>query len=487
MNTDRKRLYKALSSRDARFDGLFFVGVTSTAIYCRPICPVKTPKAANCRFFDTPQEAEIAGFRPCLRCRPELAPGNAPVDDAERIAQLIVERLEEGQFDEKTGLEAIADQFELSSRQVRRIVHNQLGVPPIQLLLTRRLLLAKQLLTETTLPITEVAFASGFSSLRRFNDAFSRRYGMPPTRLRRKAGDAGVAIAESGTSTLRLTYRPPYDWDGVLTFLGARRLTGIEHVSRDAYARTVQLGTCTGWIRVTHEKKARALVVEFTHSLTPVLPALLRRVRALFDLDARPDLIAKHLGKDARLSASVKANPGMRVPGAFNGFEMGVRAIIGQQVTVKAATTIACRFVEAFGDAIVTPIPELHRLTPAAARVASASVDDIARLRIVAARAKSIIALARAHATGALSLDAGANHNPDEAVRKLAELPGIGPWTAHYIAMRALRWPDAFPKEDIAVRNRLGGVSAKEAEQLSQAWRPWRSYAVMHAWNSAAT
>ena len=226
-----RRLYNALTARDSRFDGVFFVGVTSTDIYCRPICPAKTPKEANCRFFDTPQEAEQAGFRPCLRCRPELAPGNAPVDDAQRIAQLIVQRLEEGHLDEKAGLEEIADQFELSSRQIRRIVQKELGVPPIQLLLTRRLLLAKQLLTETTLPITEVAFASGFSSLRRFNDAFNRRYGMPPTRLRRKATDGAGAIAESQTSTLQLSYRPPYDWKGVLAFLAARALD--RHRARD--------------------------------------------------------------------------------------------------------------------------------------------------------------------------------------------------------------------------------------------------------------
>jgi AraC family transcriptional regulator of adaptative response / DNA-3-methyladenine glycosylase II len=223
-------------------------------------------------------------------------------------------------------------------------------------------------------------------------------------------------------------------------------------------------------------------MVEFTHSLTPVLPALLGRVRALFDLDARPDVIARHLRKDARLTSAVNANPGLRVPGAFNGFEMGVRAILGQQVTVKAATTIAGRFVEAFGEPLLTPFAELNRLTPAAAKVASASVDAIARHGIIAARAKSIIALAKAQGSGSLFLDGGGHDHPDEAIRRLAEVPGVGPWTAHYIAMRALRWPDAFPKEDIAVRNRLGGITAKEAEALSQAWRPWRSYAVMHIW-----
>ncbi len=485
MDQDSRRLYNALTARDSRFDGVFFVGVTSTGVYCRPICPAKTPKEANCRFFATPQEAEQGGFRPCLRCRPELAPGSAPVDDGQRIAQLIVQRLEEGSLDEKAGLEEIASQFELSSRQIRRIVHTELGVPPIQLLLTRRLLLAKQLLTDTTLPITEVAFASGFSSLRRFNDAFIRRYGTAPTRLRRKATEDRAAITESQTSTLQLSYRPPYDWKGILAFLAARALTGIEHVTDSSYARTVQLGEAKGWITVTQSKKKHALMVELTHSLTPVLPALLSRVRALFDLNARPDVIAKHLSKDARLASAVKANPGLRVPGAFHGFELGLRAILGQQVTVKAATTIACRFVEVFGEPIRTPFPELNRLTPAPARIAAASVDDIARHGIVAARARSLIALAGAQGSGGLCLDGGAHHNPDDSIRRLAELPGIGPWTAHYIAMRAFRWPDAFPKEDIAVRNNLGHVTAKEAEVLSQSWRPWRSYAVMHVWGMA--
>jgi AraC family transcriptional regulator, regulatory protein of adaptative response / DNA-3-methyladenine glycosylase II len=485
MDQDTRRLYSALTARDSRFDGVFFVGVTSTDVYCRPICPAKTPKKANCRFFDTPQEAEQAGFRPCLRCRPELAPGSAPVDDAQRIAQLIVQRLEDGMLDDSGGLEEIADQFELSSRQIRRIVQAELGVPPIQLLLTRRLLLAKQLLTDTTFPITDVAFASGFSSLRRFNDAFNRRYGMPPTRLRRKATEGAAAHIERQTSALQLSYRPPYDWKGVLAFMAARALKGVEHVTVNSYARTVQLGDTRGWIRVTQAPKKHALMLEFTHSLTPVLPALLSRVRALFDLDARPDVIAKHLRKDARLASAVKANPGMRVPGAFNGFEMGLRAILGQQVTVKAAITLAGRFVEAFGAPIVTPFAQLNRLTPLPARVASASIDDIARLGIVAARCRTIVALAEAQKSDALNLDGIARHNPDDSIRKLTELPGIGQWTAHYIAMRALRWPDAFPKEDIAVRSNLGGVAAKEAEVLSQPWRPWRSYAVMHIWAMA--
>jgi AraC family transcriptional regulator, regulatory protein of adaptative response / DNA-3-methyladenine glycosylase II len=482
---DRKLLYRALTARDPRFDGIFFVGVTSTGIYCRPICPAKTPKQANCRFFDSAQQAEQAQFRPCLRCRPELAPGNAPVDDSQRIAHMIVQRLEDGGIGNDAGLEAIAAQFRLSSRQIRRIIRKELGVAPIQLLLTRRLLLAKQLLTETSLPVTQIAYASGFSSLRRFNDAFNARYALAPSRLRKKAITDPGAPSGSQTSTLQLSYRPPYDWAGVLAFLKARELQQVEWIGEDFYARTVQLRGARGWIRITQsQKKKNTLELEFTHSLTMVLPALLSRVRGLLDLDARPDIIDGHLRRDRRLAVLVRRHPGMRVPGAFNGFELGLRAIIGQQVTVKSATTVACRFAQAFGDKLLTPYPQLSRLTPAPERVARASVEDIAGLGIVSARSRSIIALAQALVSGELSLDNGVHHNPDETIRRLAQLPGVGPWTAHYIAMRALRWPDAFPKEDIAVRNSLGHVSAHQAEDMSQAWRPWRSYAVLHIWNS---
>lgn len=474
--------YQALTSRDPRFDGVFFVGVTSTGIYCRPICPAKTPRQPNCRFFENAGSAEKAGFRPCLRCRPELAPGNAPVDHSQQIAHLVVQRIDEGHHDEGAGLEEIAAQFHLSSRQLRRIIQKELGVSPIELMQTRRLLLSKQLLTETKLPVTEIAFASGFSSLRRFNDAFSTHYRMPPTRLRKAAAEKGYPLAATDTSTLRLTYRPPYDWAGILEFLRGRTIKDVECVTAESYARTVRLGRHTGWIRVSHAPAKHALLVEFTHSLTPVLPALLGRLRNLFDLSARPDLIAEHLMKDPMLKPSVTKNPGLRVPGAFDGFEMALRAILGQQITVKAATTIACRMAEAFGEEIETPIPGLTRLSPTTASIAGATVDDIARLGIVRARSKSIIALAQAYHSGALQLEAGAN--PEAAIAKLVALPGIGPWTAHYIAMRALRWPDAFPKEDIAVRNNLGGVTSKQAETMSQPWRPWRSYAVIHIWRN---
>jgi AraC family transcriptional regulator of adaptative response / DNA-3-methyladenine glycosylase II len=483
MTHDHAARYAALASRDPRFDGVFYVGVTSTGIYCRPVCTARTPKAANCRFFDSAAAAEKARFRPCLRCRPELAPGLAPVDDAHRIAALVAQRIDEGALDDGAGIEAIARRFGWSSRQIRRMVQKELGVSPIELLLTRRLLLAKQLLTETALPVTDVAFASGFASLRRFNDAFLRRYGMPPSRFRKAARGAADAGRPRDLFALHLSYRPPFDWTGLLRFLGARAMRGVERVEDDAYLRTVRLGDHRGWVCVRHLAERRALRVEMPHALTPVLPALLGRLRHLFDLAARPDVIAARLGADEVLREHVARNPGLRVPGAFDGFELAVRAILGQQITVQGATTLAGRFVERFGEPVVTPHEGLDRLAPTPERVAGARVEDIAALGIVRARAASIVGLAAEMASGRLRLETGAD--PEATMAALVALPGIGPWTAHYVAMRALRWPDAFPREDAVLRKRLGGVTPARAEAISKAWRPWRSYATLHLWQGA--
>ncbi|MCW1874815.1 helix-turn-helix domain-containing protein [Erwinia sp. INIA-01] len=479
---DRESAYLALTSRDARFDGVFFVGVTSTGIYCRPICPVKAPQAANCLFFANAEAAEKSGFRPCLRCRPELAPGNAPVDHGQRVAERLMQQIDEGLIEQVESLEEIAARFDLSLRQLRRIVQKELGVSPQELRQTRRLLLAKQLLSETRLPVTEIAFASGFSSLRRFNDAFSSQYRMPPSRLRKEGTEKESDMNNSDTSVLQLGYRPPYDWQAMLDFLRIRALQGVEYVDTDSYSRTVRLGPHCGWIQVRQKTAKNMLQVEFSHSLTPVLPALLRRLRNLFDLSARPDLIAAHLGQDPLLQPSLQAYPGLRVPGAFDGFEMAVRAILGQQITVKAAATLGGRFAMAFGDPFDCPLPQLTHLSPLAERVAECSIDDIASLGIVSARTRCILALAAACSQGMLKLDAVSQ--PDKTVTQLLALPGIGDWTAQYLSMRALRWPDAFPAGDIVVRNNLGRIDAKEAEKRSQAWRPWRSYAVMHIWKS---
>lgn len=481
MPIDDDASYDALKARDARFDGLFFTGVLTTGIYCRPICPARTPKRENCRFFPTAEAAEKAGLRPCLRCRPELAPGNAPVDHAQRITRHLIERLHEEPGDD-TGLEDIAAGFGISSRQLRRIVQQELGVSPIELIQTRRLLLAKQLLTETWLPITEIAFASGFASLRRFNDAFVSRYRMPPGRLRKEAAAGAKIPADLSSSTLRLSYRAPYDWEGTLAFLRGRMISGVECITGEIYARTVRIGTHTGLIRVNHTPRHQSLAVEFSHTLVPVLPALLGRLRHQFDLMARPDPIAEHLSKDPILQPLVAVNPGLRVPGTFDGFEMAVRAILGQQVTVKGATTLAGRFATAFGESISTPIPGLDRLTPLASSVAASTPDAIASLGIIGTRARSLIALAQACANGIIDIDPASD--PQRVIQQLEQLPGIGSWTAHYIAMRALRWPDAFPADDLVLRKRLGGLTKKQTETASQPWRPWRSYAVMHLWRN---
>lgn len=475
--------YTAYAARDPRFDGVFYIGVTSTGIYCRPVCTARTPRAANCRFFDSAEAAEKARFRPCLRCRPELAPGNAPVDDARRIPALIVHRMNEGMLRGDGGLEELARQLGWSSRQVRRIVQRELGVSPIELVLTRRLLLAKQLLSETALPITEVAFASGFASLRRFNDAFRRRYDMPPTRFRVRASGTGDAVPPADTFTLQPGYRPPFDWTGTLEFLAARAMGGVEHVREGVYRRTVAHGSHRGWIAVRHDAGRRVLLVELPHALTPVLPALLGRVRHIFDLAARPDVIAAHLAQDALLAPAVGRNPGLRVPGTFDGFELAVRAVLGQQVSVAAATTFGTRFADTFGEPVSTPHPELRRVCPTPERIAACTDAEVAAIGITGARARTIVAMAREVAGGRLSLHPGAD--AERTIAQLVALPGIGPWTANYIAMRALRWPDAFPKEDMVVRKRLGDVTAARAEARSQAWRPWRSYAALHLWRLA--
>ena len=483
MLLDRESCNRAVESADARFDGVFFVGITTTTIYCRPICPARRTLRKNRRYFNSAAAAERAGFRPCLRCRPELAPGRARIDAVPRLAEAAAQRIAAGALNGR-GLEGLATDLGVSGRQLRRAMQQELGVSPIELVLTRRLLLAKQLLTETALPIIDVAYASGFSSVRRFNDAFSNRYGMPPSRFRKATDGAAVVTTALNSFTLQLTYRPPFDWLGILQFLGARAMKGVELVREDAYYRTVRLGNHMGWVHVRHAPKNRALLVELTHSLTPVLPVLLGRLRHLFDLSARPDIITGQLAQDFLLAESVAQNPGLRVPGAFDGFELVVRAILGQQITVKAATTLAGRFADAFGDAIDTPHPGLTRLSPTPKRIASAKPEEIAALGVTQARARSIVVLAEEMHSGHLKLEAGAPAEP--TIEQLIALPGIGPWTAQYIAMRALRWPDAFPKEDIALRKKLGGVSAARAEELSQAWRPWRSYATLHLWHALA-
>jgi AraC family transcriptional regulator of adaptative response / DNA-3-methyladenine glycosylase II len=284
--------------------------------------------------------------------------------------------------------------------------------------------------------------------------------------------------------TLRLAYRPPFDWAAMLAFLSARAPSGVEWIRAEEYLRTVRAGDRSGWLRVRQAPDERVLLVELTHSLAPELAGVLTRLGHLFDSSARPDVIAAHLRRDPLLAEAVARRPGLRVPGAFDGFELATRAVLGQQVTVKGATTLAGRFAEAFGGQVETPYWELRRACPTAERVAAADVGAIASLGITRARAATLVTLADEVASGRLALDAGGD--AAAVVAQLIALPGIGPWTAQYVAMRALRWADAFPKEDVVLRKRLGGVTAAHAERLSQPWRPWRSYAVLHLWHACA-
>ena len=470
--------YRALTAHDTRFDGVFFVGVKTTGIYCRPVCTAKTPGRKSCRFFASAALAEQAGFRPCLRCRPELAPGHAPVDNGRTIARAAAGRIEAGALSNGGSLEGLAVSLGLSSRQLRRSVRKELGVSPVELAQTNRLLLAKRLIAETQLPMVQVAFAAGFESVRRFNALFRSHYRLTPSTLRRASSKA----VASDSLRLMLAYRPPLDWDAMLRFLAARAIPGVECVVEDSYHRTVGIGACRGWLRVSPVANRNMLAVDLATELAPALPSILVRLRNLFDLDARPDIIAGHLALDPLLAPSVEQHLGLRVPGAFDSFELGMRAVLGQQVSVRGASTLAGRFALRFGEAIETPLACLNRVAPTAESLATARSSTLASLGLPGARAECLRNLARAIARGEIDLEPGVD--PTAVVAKLVELPGIGPWTADYIAMRALRWPDAFPAGDLGLKKAAGLKSAKALDRASQRWRPWRAYAAMHLWGS---
>jgi AraC family transcriptional regulator of adaptative response / DNA-3-methyladenine glycosylase II len=475
MVIDNDSCYRALAARDARFDGLFFVGVTTTGIYCRPVCTARTPRRDRCRFFPGAAAAEREGFRPCLRCRPELAPGSAPVDAGGRIARSVAARIEAGALDDERSLEHLARELGMGSRQMRRIVRRELGASPVELVQTHRLLLAKQLLTETELPIVEVALASGFGSLRRFNALFRSHYRLAPRRLRRSTKPGG-----EGYIRLSLAYRPPLAWKAMLRYLSARAIPGVECVGRQSYSRTAAIGMHQGWLRVEPIKDRPALAVEVSLSLMPVLASVLASIKHLFDLNARPDVIDAHLAAEERLADLVRRRPGLRVAGAFCGFELALRAVLGQQVSVRAANTLAGRLAAAFGEPIETPFAALSRLSPTPEKLADASQGQVTRLGITSARADCLRSLARRVADGTLRLEPA--HVPHATVAGLLAVRGIGEWTAQYIAMRALGWPDAFPHGDLGLRKALGARTARHTLEASEAWRPWRAYAAMHLW-----
>ena len=492
MSISADACYAAMKARDARFDGSFFTAVTSTGIYCRPVCSVKLPKRENCRFFGHAAQAESAGFRPCLRCRPELAPHSVvwSIQDASYILAHQAARLldaPESWLESSPTVDKLALKLGISDRHLRRIFEAQFGVSPLQYLQTHRLLTAKQLLADTLLPVTQIALMSGFASVRRFNAAFAAHYKLNPTQLRRAAPKADRAQG----ITVRLGYRPPYDVPAMLAFMQTRRIKSIESISLESIAtgaheysarRTLGLQVAgkkqVGWLHMRFDEARHQGMLTVSDSLRDVLPLVIRRVRAAYDLDADPQAI------NAVLHGDFPTGDGLRVPGALDGFELAVRAVLGQQITVAAARTLAQRLVDTFGEPISTPWPELTRLFPSPSVLACATGDELGQLGIVRQRQAAIVGLAKA-VNGGLQLHGSSD--VQATVQALKALPGIGDWTAQYIAMRALRWPDAFPAGDVALHKILGVQGLKNparlAEAASLAWKPWRSYAVIRTWS----
>ena len=478
--------YRALTARDARFDGVFFVGVKTTGIYCRPVCSVKTPRESSCTYFSTAAAAEAAGFRPCLRCRPELAPYALQ----QNLAYAVWQRIAAGALNDGD-TERLSAEVGLSSRQLRRVLLEHFGVTPVELAQTQRLLFAKKLLQETNLPMSDVAYAAGFGSIRRFNALFLARYGMAPTSIRRAAG--ATPAQGQDAITLRLAYRPPYAWQPMLVYLAGRAIPGVEGVIEErpgthSYARSVMLNGVAGWLRVTHLPARKQLELSLPAHLAPVLMPMLARVRKQFDLDANPEIIAAHLSNDPLLAEQIRQVPGMRVPGAFDTFELAIRAVLGQQVSVAGATTVSGRLVQAFGEIAETPFIGINRHFPTAERLAQASVSDIAGLGMPGARALAIQSLAQFAAQGGLQMKPGASL--EECVASLKTVRGIGEWTAQYVAMRALRFPNAFPAGDLGLQKAAvevpGGARLTEKELLARVvnWAPWRAYTALLLWNS---
>ena len=475
MRLDPDTCYDALLSRNRRFDGWFFVGVSTTGVYCRPVCPVKPPKAQNCRYYPTAAAAEKAGFRPCMRCRPELAPGHGLLDLSGNLADAAATLIEDGFLNEH-GVDALARRVGVTERHLRRIFAAQFGVSPVEFAQTHRLLMAKRLLTDTALPVAVVASTAGFGSVRRFNDLFRQRYGLNPLRLRKGAG-----AAAGGDMTFPLPYRPPFAWAELMRFLAQRQIDGVERIDANGYARVVALpngqggGEVTGWLSVTHVPQRFALAVTVSPALTPVVPAVLARVRRLFDLDSRPDVIDAHLGELAH------GSPGLRVPGAFDGLEIAIRAIAGEQLAATHAAARLARVAERFGTPVGHAPPGLAHALPSAATLACAPPTAFEALGIARDAARAIVSLARAVADGTLALEPMAPL--DATLAALRAMPGFDERAVQYVAMRAMGWPNAFPADDAwlpaarADRSRIPSTAPHAAR-----WAPWRAYAALHVW-----
>ena len=486
MDLDPSASYRVIQARDARYDGRLFVGVTSTGVYCRPVCRVRLPRPENCRFFSTRVLAEAARFRPCLKCRPEIAPGLSQMDSSRALADAAARSIEQGlQSGTPLNMTTLAARMGVTDRHLRRIFAATHGVTPIGYLNTQRLLLAKQLLTDTRQPITQVAMNCGFGSLRRFNAAFVEHYRLNPTQLRRARPDSTAAARlPARPSALRLAYRPPMDSAALLAFFAQRAMAGVEEVDGATLRRTLrwrhQGQQLAGWISAQWVPERFEVHLVLSDSLQPASGAVMQQVRQWLDLDAEPER-----SDEALQRLPVPFVPGTRLPGCMDGFETAVRVILGQQVTVKAARTLVQRLLQRFGSAIETPYPGLNRLFPSAATLAEAEASQIGELGIVRQRVGALQALARAVSSGHIALDRSAPLAT--TLDALRALPGVGEWTAQVIALRVLAWPDAWPASDIGLMNALGTRNVKQIEAMAEPWRPWRGYAVARLWHHLET
>ena len=465
---------RARRTRDPRFDGRFFIGVTNTRIYCRPICPARSPKEQNIRYFASAAAASEAGFRPCLRCRPEASPGTpawlGTSTTVSRALRLISESaLEDG------GVECLASRLGIGSRHLRRLFLRHLGASPIAVVQTRRLHFAKKLIDETALPMRDIALASGFGSVRRFNDTFSNTYHRTPTHLRRLAHGKG---GNNDNYEFQLPFRPPFCWDALLEFLAPRATPGVELVQGSVYRRTISLHGHIGWWETSLNSAHNAVRVKIHFPEARWLFLIIERVRRIFDLTADPNDIADSLGRDPLLARRIRQRPGLRVPGSWDGFELAVRAILGQQVSVRGATTLAGRLVRQFGTSIELA-PGLTRLFPTAEQMAD---GDLGKIGVPKTRAHALRSLAQAVHLGKINFTGVVD--VEEFLARFCELPGIGNWTAQYVAMRALNEPDGFPASDLGLLRALNLRHPKQLCEMSQAWRPWRAYAAMYLWQA---
>jgi AraC family transcriptional regulator of adaptative response / DNA-3-methyladenine glycosylase II len=481
MDLDHDACYRALELRDARFDGRFFTAVKTTGTYCRPVCPARTPRSENVTFYPTAAAAQEAGFRPCLRCRPETAPDKGAWRGTSNTVSRALALIELGALDEGS-VDTLAGRLGLGERQLRRLCRQHLGASPIAVAQTRRVLLAKQLIHETSLPMAEIAFASGFGSIRRFNETFLALYGRAPFALRRGSG-AEVPAGPGGEISLLLRYQPPYDWPSMLEFLRLRAVPGIERVGESCYSRTIQLADRQGVVSVRPDA-GNALRARIRFPKLSALPAIIARLRRVFDLAAAPLPISAHLAKDPVLAPLVQARPGLRVPGAWDGFEQAIRAVLGQQLSVTEAVRLAGCLVATYGELLAEPDHELTHAFPRPEVLASA---DLTSLGMGKSRAATLSAVAAAAVADPDVLCA--SRGLDEAIQRLRSIPGVDEWAAHYIALRQLREPDAFPAADVGLGCALAHLegrrrSSRELVARADPWRPWRAYAAQHLWAS---